>query len=109
MAADLLRRAAAKLREVATAEALTPGPWDCLNGGDRIVRFKDADAWDFDYVIEEPVPNSFGQYIATVDPLVALALADLLTAIHDHLGGDGHYSAAVVAARAVLRGDGESA
>jgi hypothetical protein len=80
--ADLLRRAAAKLREHATAPGLTPGPWECLDEGDRIVRFKDADAWDFDYVVDEPVSNTAnGRLIALMHPPVVWALIDVFESL----------------------------
>ncbi len=81
--ADLLRRAAANLRE--HAEAATSGPWNAYarayphivcqggEGQDDMVSFNLAG---------RPVEDS--QYAALVHPPVALALADLL----EHIGDD---------------------
>jgi hypothetical protein len=78
---DLLRRAAVRLRE--HANAATPGPWESLDEGDRLVAWKLDPAGqfndDFDYVVDEPISNpANAAFIALMHPPVALALADLL-------------------------------
>ena len=82
--ADELQAAATKLRTL--AQAATPGPWESLNDGDRLVHWKlDPSGQfddDFDYVVDEPMSNGDNAaLIASMDPTVALALADLLDAL----------------------------
>lgn len=73
--ADLLRRAAAKARETATAA--TEGPWTNLNRGDHLVHLRDDG--EFDYVVDEPMSHEGNAtHIALWHPGVALAVADLL-------------------------------
>lgn len=80
MSADLLRRAAAKLRSAAMAGYITPAPWDCLDGGDRLVHIETASG-SMEYVVDEPMSSvSNAEYIALVHPPVALAGAELLDA-----------------------------
>lgn len=105
MSAELLRRAAQKLREHATADYLTPAPWDCLDGGDRLIHLG-ADGREIQYVVDEPMSiASNAEYIALMHPPVALALSDWL----DHLATASEYGArvslnhAIRTARAVLR------
>lgn len=71
MSADLLRRAAAKLRE--TAEAATPGPWS-VDGDIQAVKAAGGTTIAYD----DETEMSDGQFIALMHPPVALALADLL-------------------------------
>lgn len=56
MSAELLRLAAEKLRQHADNDEVTEGPWDSLEGGDRIVSLHDGEV--FEYVVDEPVSNS---------------------------------------------------
>ena len=92
MSADLLRRAAALMRE--RAEAATPGPWrftdseavnDVWDGG-MVVVSTDADpiANVLDEWYEpdpgEPAPINDAEHIASWHPAVALAVADWLDA-----------------------------
>ncbi|MEV6737914.1 hypothetical protein AB0N14_13665 [Streptomyces sp. NPDC051104] len=83
--ADELRAAAEKLRAIATHPDVTPGPWLCLDGGDRIIH--DGPGIEFgpaDYVVDEPVSNSANaELIAAMHPGVGAALADWLTATAD--------------------------
>jgi hypothetical protein len=77
MPAETLSTAAKRLRERATAPNITPGPWLCLDGGDRIIRYPGID--DTDYVVDEPTSNSANaEWIALMHPGVGLALADWL-------------------------------
>ena len=71
MSGDLLRRAAAKLREA--AEAATPGPWD-IDG--CIKDIKAANGVTIAY--DDDTEMCDGRYITLVHPPVALALAGLL-------------------------------
>ena len=66
MSADLLRRAATVLRE--RAEDAAPGPWEVSWGA---VRGPEQHA------VASPARRD-GLYIATMDPIVGLALADWL-------------------------------
>jgi hypothetical protein len=75
--AETLTAAAKRLREHATDPDITPGPWLCLDGGDRIIRYPGID--DTDYVVDEPTSNSANaEWIALMHPGVGLALADWL-------------------------------
>ncbi len=104
MSAELLRRAAAKLREY--ANAATGGSWCSLNGGDRLVSFNLA-GQEFGYVVDEPMSNAANAaYIATMHPPVAVALADLLDSEAQAWEIYGTPRDGIVAvARAVLRED----
>lgn len=76
MSADLLRRAAIALRK--HAHAATDGPWDSLDGGDRLISVSE-DGLSYEYVVDEPMSNEANaEYIALMHPPVALALADWL-------------------------------
>jgi hypothetical protein len=81
-----IREAARLIRQ--RAEAATEGPWESLDGGDRLVawkldpsgRFDD----DFDYVVDEPIANAANaEHIASWHPGVALAVAALLNSLAD--------------------------
>jgi hypothetical protein len=96
MSAELLRRAAAKMRETATAA--TPGPWDAqgreVGSGESLV------AW---------VPIGYAadaEHIASWPPAVALAVADWLDFIAPfaRFGDDNspHAKHALVVARIYL-------
>lgn len=111
-AADLLRRAAGKLRE--TAQAATPGPWE---DGDHI----DGETYhrygDYGFYLTGPVGSPEFEdseqakadisYCALMHPPVALALADLLDGyaeIPPFAGWDGrHGERLTTLARAILR------
>lgn len=87
MSADLLRRAATRLRE--SALAATGGSWCSLDGGDRLVSFSEDGRTQLDYVVDEPMSNAANAaYIATVHPPVALALAELLDHVSDDYGDE---------------------
>ena len=105
MSADLLKRAAAKLRDALAADYLTEGPWDCLDGGDRIVHVS-ASGMDIEYVVDEPMSNpSNAEYIALMHPPVALALAAWLENTEDLIvtGVRGPRFDAFAVAAAILR------
>jgi hypothetical protein len=75
MSADLLRRAAAKLRE--HAEAATPGPW---NADPSEIYGETIATWVAES-LNGNLPDAGeanSRYIALMHPPVALALADLL-------------------------------
>lgn len=101
MSADLLRRAAAKLRAAAIEAA--PPPW---------VAHPDGLVWP--PRMGDPVSGSTDQedadYIALVHPPVALALADWLdSATYDeYMGDEDHTRHALAVARAVLREPGDT-
>jgi hypothetical protein len=105
MSADLLRRAAAKLRE--HAEAATPGPWKKDSGEiygpygvwiGETLRVDDPNGTEAD-----------SDYIALLHPPVALALADLLETAAGYAEVKPHYGDwpllnwATAVARAILR------
>jgi len=105
--ADELRTAAEKLRKLATHPDVTPGPWLCLDGGDRIIH--DGPSIEFgpaDYVVDEPVSNSANvELIAAMHPGVGLALADWLDSAAidaEQIGPDPH---ALAVARAINGGE----
>ena len=82
MSADLLRRAAEKLREHATAA--TPGPWEVRQKGyPHIVWQGDPDAFQVisTNLAGNVAPDS--EFIALMHPPVALALAELLDDMAD--------------------------
>jgi hypothetical protein len=76
MSADLLRRAAAKLRQ--HVEKASPGPWTT----DSWEIFSEAEAphWlgETLSVDDEPLSEANAAYIALMHPPVALAVAELL-------------------------------
>lgn len=82
MSSDLLREAAAKMRE--RAEAATPGPWEARHGGYSWIALYD----DEDSIPEGESLPSFepggsatpadAEHIASWHPAVALAVADWL-------------------------------
>lgn len=80
MSADLLRRAALKLRE--HANRAPEGPWASLDNGDRLVALRenrDHFPAGFRYLVDEPFADeSIPEYFALMHPPVALALADAL-------------------------------
>jgi hypothetical protein len=85
VSADLLHRAAVKLRE--HADRAPEGPWVSLDGGDRLVALRENREHfpkGFRYVVDEPIDDaSIAEYIALMHPPVALALAELLDAEAD--------------------------
>ena len=125
MSAEVLRKAAALMRE--RAEAATPGPWrftdseavnDVWEGG-MVVVSDDADPianvqdeW-YENDPGEPAPVNDAAHIASWHPAVALAVADWLDAEADvdevarEMGGRGHTeeSQCVAVARAYLGSD----
>lgn len=110
MSADLLRRAAVKLRE--HAEAATRGPW--LRAADHDVargQYHDNEVgfWDGPYA-EQVTSTGDGDeatadaaYIALMHPPVALALADWLEAVTASGCNPVQMHKALVVARAILR------
>ena len=79
-ATETLRAAAEKLRELATADGITPGPWLSMDHGDRLL-WDGPGAEDLPprYVVDEPMSNGANaELIATLHPGVAVALADWL-------------------------------
>lgn len=76
MSADLLRRAAVKLRE--HAERAPERPWVSLDNGDRLLAIRDDEAPGYRYLVDEPVDGPTADYFALMHPPVALALADAL-------------------------------
>lgn len=133
MSADLLRRAAAKLRETATAAAdLEAGErWmvdQSTENGLVVGSFVPEDVDDdgvastgciayFAYPGEPEAKTYDGAFnvathMATVDPAAAAAMADLLDALAPYLGLNrpawSVADHAIAVARAVLREDGES-
>lgn len=89
-AAELLR-AAADLIEQRGEDAL-PGPWECLDGGDRLIAWRVGPGGfddDFEYVVDEPVSHSgTAEWIALLDPAVAEPLAAWLRAEADGPAND---------------------
>lgn len=73
----VLRAAATRLRELATADGITPGPWLSLDHGDRLL-YDGPGAEDQPpvYVVDEPMSNGANaDYIEAMHPGVGLALA----------------------------------
>lgn len=110
MSADLLRRAAARLRE--SALAAPPGPWKVVYFGDRGYpqRVVDDSATLIAQTYEgrdttDPVrlPAGAPEYIALVHPPVALALADWIESHVEDMWDSGGRQHALAVARAVLR------
>jgi hypothetical protein len=110
--ADEMRRAAVTLRE--TAYGAPSGPWQSLEGGDRLVALTDSGrAWT--YVLEEPVGHAgTAAWMALTNPLLAAPLASWLEETAEdmgpeaqevHLGPDETYALVVVDARHEVRGD----
>lgn len=93
MSADELRAAASKLREL--AQRATPGPWRL--GSDRwaalVADRKHPDrmvdgGWEWNntyggFLVAESLMRPDREYAAAVNPLVGLALADLLDSLAD--------------------------
>lgn len=81
MSAEVLRRAAALMRE--RAEAATPGPWTCF--GDHLVwpSEKGPAANDPILAMVGPDHDDSSEHIASWHPAVALAVADWLTYVAD--------------------------
>ncbi len=114
MSAELLRRAAQKLRK--RAGAATPGPWQAVQYGkgwgvDGNVRPADH-AWVAEMKFGEERTDA--EYIASMHPPVALALAGWLDFVAEHIevrsgqrAGPAYveraYAHPVAVARAVLR------
>jgi hypothetical protein len=71
--ADELRSAAVKLRD--TAYGAPSGPWQSLDGGDRLVALTESGrAWT--HVLEEPVGHAgTAEWIALASPVLAEPLA----------------------------------
>lgn len=89
MSADLMKRAAEKLRTALAADYLTDGPWECLDGGDRIVHIEPPTG-AMECVVDEPMSNpSNAEYIALMHPPVAEAMARLLDRIREVASGPG--------------------
>lgn len=86
--AEELRAAAAAIHHVLDRPRLTPGPWQSLDGGDRLVRIPiPEDASGTDYVVDEPIENAANaEYIAAMHPGVGAALADWLDVEVAYLG-----------------------
>jgi hypothetical protein len=78
---DLLRRAAARVREV--AEAATPGPWTVKPHGSR--RNCTTVRGDNDSFLAYYVATPNAAHIALMDPSVALAVADILAGWADDI------------------------
>jgi hypothetical protein len=77
MSTERLSKAAAIVR--GRAQAATPGGWESLDNGDRLIAWQDDDS--FQYVVDEPISNGANAaHIATWDPDVAVAVADWLEA-----------------------------
>lgn len=79
MTAKRLRQAAARLREVASSADQTPWGWRPF-GGDpanlcRVVTYPEGEPW---VVVAEDMEAPNAEYVATMHPPVALALADWL-------------------------------
>ncbi len=129
MSADLLRRAATRLRE--SAIAATPGPWAVeRRGGEPFTEFALRSRAEFQFAYEAEITAVLTpddewpdlDYFALMHPPVALALADWLdfaarasserAAIEKQIGmqpGDltsREEESALAVARAVLREDG---
>jgi len=105
VSAEVLRRAAARMR--ANAKAATPGPWSCdSSSGVNDLHFGHVGL---------PVlrgPNTYGpsladtEHMARMDPTVALAVADWLDVTARDVGTSSlAFHAALTAARAYLGDD----
>ena len=91
MSAAELRAAADKLREL--AQRATPGPWRLGNWAALVADRKHPDRmvgggweWDDAYggcLVAESLMRPDREYFAAVNPLVGLALADLLDSLAD--------------------------
>jgi len=113
MTADLLRRAAAKLRE--HAEAATPGPWVTERLGDTWIVLKSQAQFDYPHQAEVADVHTPDErwpdydYMACVHPPVALALADVFESLAGRMttAGACRDQRLEAVAHAVLREDGE--
>lgn len=75
--ADTIRRAADLMRT--RAAAATRGPWLSMDGGDRLVHDPGHDLDPPEYVVDEPMSSAANaEHIAGMDPLVAVAMANVL-------------------------------
>ena len=109
MSADRLREAAKTLRQ--RAEAATPGPWIAeysKKSGHCVIDAESRNA--LDSVVRATHFRDVGDatYIATMHPLVGLALADWLDAVADDyaIAQYGYWSTrALAVADAILGGD----
>jgi hypothetical protein len=107
--AHLLHRAATHLRQLATADQITPGPWLSMDHGDRLLwDGPGADDLPPRYVVDEPMSNAANAaYIAAMHPGVGVALAawlDEAAVDAEMIGPDPH---AVATARALLGEDAQ--
>jgi hypothetical protein len=99
---ELLREAAAKMRE--RAEAATPGPWrsdgEMVKSGESFRTKFVAEA----YGLADKWPNA--EHIASWHPAVALAVADWLDTVYDRARGKESVETepAMVVARAYMGG-----
>ncbi len=109
MSADLLRRAATRLRE--SALAATPGPWVAARDDESMMcdlRTEAPTEYGYQkdvFSVHTPDPSwSDIDYCATVHPPVALALADLLDRIYvTPMGMPSVIECAESTARTILR------
>lgn len=107
MSAEILRRAAALMRERATAA--TPGPWQAtedVDTGERLVW--DARKTELAQVAEWSSGLGNPHHIASWHPAVALAVADWLERQQEHMEaigytGEGGVGSMLSAAHAVAR------
>lgn len=107
--AEELRKAAGVLRE--TAVAAIAGPWESLDGGDRLVAWRTAPGSkfddDFEYVVDEPIDGATAEWMALVGPDLAEPLAELLDGMAesvDQFGSDGRGPRLALAVARVLIG-----
>lgn len=103
MTSDILRRAAARLREAAASA--TPGPWK-VDGDLQAVKAANGITIAYDDECE----MDDGRYLALMHPPVALALADLIDVALPYADMNRPesfpvYVKALAAARAILRED----
>jgi hypothetical protein len=85
---DQLRAAAKRMRYRATALA-APGPWHPAEVAGYLTRAV-ADANGF-YVVPSPLPPEAAEYVASMGPDVAVALADALDVAADWLTAEGEW------------------
>jgi hypothetical protein len=105
-AADVLRRAAAVLRE--TADAATPGPWSATDRYPHVVFQGDPDACNAISFNIAGDPNADAAFVSAMHPPVALAVAAWLDMTARWVNGaptSDNAEHALAVARAVLRED----